>query len=267
MCLRWPVPPGKLHAILGAVRVALYHWTVAALGAALGALGACVPEGPKTDGDPLMPHFDFPTAVPRPAAASDPPLGARLSDDFERPDLGDDWYAKSPVWRIEAGQLCGMGAKNQGVWLKRRLPANARIEVEARSDSSEGDIKLELWGDGKSGATGHSYADATSYIAILGGWNNQLHVLARLDEHGDDRLVARVRQGATDIREQAVTLGRVYRFRIERGDDKTISWWVDDTLIHELADEAPLVGPGHDHLGFNNWQAHVCFDNLTITTL
>src|SRR5262245_28535695 len=70
--------------------------------------------------------------APRPSAK--PPVGARVEqtadaalltddpfgDDFERTDLGPDWKATSPVWRIESGRLCGEGAKNHGVWLQRR---------------------------------------------------------------------------------------------------------------------------------------------------
>ena len=70
----------------------------------------------------------------------------------------------------------------------RRLPVNARVEFDAVAESPEGDIKAELWGDGQSGATGSSYSNATSYLTIFGGWRNTKHVLARLDEHGDDRL-------------------------------------------------------------------------------
>ena len=53
------------------------------------------------------------------------------------------------------------GARNHPLWLRHRLPRNARIQVEAEAKSDDGDIKLEAWGDGHAAATGPSYTDAT----------------------------------------------------------------------------------------------------------
>jgi hypothetical protein len=200
-------------------------------------------------------------------AAEDAPLGTGFRDDFERGSLGPDWRALAPGWRIDGGELCGREARNRGVWLRRRLPVNARIEFDARTESPEGDIKAESWGDGRTGATGVSYTDASSYLTILGGWKNTLHVLARIDEHGADRQALTIEQDAQDPRARPVVPGRRYRFRIERRDSTTIAWWVDDLLYFELDDPEPLTGEGHDHFGFNDWAVKVCFDNLKVTPL
>lgn len=204
------------------------------------------------------------TSAPPASAPSDPPLDGPFEDDFERAELGPDWLALSPVWRIEGGRLCGRGARNRGVWLKRTLPTVARIEVTAIAASDDGDLKLELWGDGRSGAKGATYDHATGYVAILGGWRNQRHVLARLDEHGDDRLELVVDPSGDDRRRRAVIAHRPVRFVFERTDEKTLRWEVDGVIVHEMVDEEPLRGPGHDHLGFNDWEAPVCFDDLRI---
>ena len=188
-------------------------------------------------------------------------------DHFDRKELGSDWAALSPVWRIEDGELCAKGARNKGVWLKPTIPERARIEFNARSESPEGDLKAEVWGDGKTGATGSSYSNASSYLLILGGWQNTKHVLARLDEHGQDRLELAVDPEAPEPRALPVEPGQSYRFRVERADESTVSWWVDEHLIFELNDPAPLRGEGHDHVGFNEWAARICFDNLKITPL
>ncbi|RYE81981.1 MAG: hypothetical protein EOO75_21390, partial [Myxococcales bacterium] len=170
-------------------------------------------------------------------------------------------------WVLREGRLCAQGVRNRGVWLARRLPLNARVEFDAIAGSPVGDLKVEAWGDGVSGATGASYTNATSYLAILGGWKNTLHVLARLDEHGTDRLIVRVDRDDDDPRARPVTPGQAVRVRLERADGRTVVWSVDDRVMHQLADEAPLAGPGHDHLGFNDWEAPVCFDNLVVTPL
>lgn len=200
-------------------------------------------------------------------ALRDPLISAPFTDDFERQQLGADWRATGSGWDLDDGQLCGARVRNHPLWLARRIPINARIEFDAVSRGADGDIKVEVWGDGASAATGTSYSNATSYLAIFGGWKNRYHVLARLDEHGDDRKALKVDDDAESLPKQPVEIGRTYRFRIERSDGKTVVWAVDGVEIHRFEDPKPLVGPGHDHVGFNDWEVKVCFDNLVITPL
>ncbi|AKT37397.1 uncharacterized protein CMC5_015330 [Chondromyces crocatus] len=199
--------------------------------------------------------------------ASTEPAGKVFSDDFERAELGAAWNALSPKWKIVSGRLCARGARNQGVWLKQPLPINAVVEFDAIAETDVGDLKAEIWGDGKSGATQSSYVNATSYLTILGGWKNSKHVLARLDEHGDDRLEMDVEAEGDDERARPVAPGQVYRFKVERSDGRTVRWSVNGSEYFEFADPEPLVGSGHEHMGFNNWDAPVCFDNVRITSL
>jgi hypothetical protein len=183
-------------------------------------------------------------------------------------DLGPDWYqVKTTAWHIEGGRLCGQNAHNHGVWLKRVLPINARIEFDAVGESTDGDLKSEVWGDGQSAATSISYTNATSYLAILGGWKNTFHVLARLNEHGGDRKQIKIEPDTDDPREKPVTAGQIYHFKIERTDGKTVRWYVDNLEYLTFADSTPLVGVGHDHFGFNDWEVKVCFDNVKVTPL
>lgn len=181
-------------------------------------------------------------------------------------DLGPDWtQAQTTAWRIENGRLCGQNAKNHGVWLNRVLPPNARIEFDAISESPQGDLKCEVWGDGQSAATKQTYDNATSYIAILGGWKNTFHVLARINEHAPNRREIKVDPTSDDPRQRPVARGQVYHFRIERTDGRTVRWFVDGNEMASWADDEPLVGMGHDHFGFNDWEAKVCFDNVKVT--
>ena len=257
-------PAGALCRLFAAVFLA------AGLGGA-----ACVPEGPATSGGgaPEQVKTAAPVAQPpKPKGDSGgpparPPITAPFEDTFDRAELGPDWYALSPAWKITAGRLCVRGARNKGLWLARKLPVNARIELDAFAEAADGDLKVEAWGDGMSGATGTSYSNATSYLLILGGWKNSKHVLARLDEHGEDRLEIDVEPGADDERARPVEVGQPYRFKIEREDGKTLSFSVNGVEYFELLDPDPLAGPGHEHLGFNDWDAPVCFDNLKVTPL
>ncbi len=184
------------------------------------------------------------------------------------PALGTNWVAiRTNAWRIENGQLCGQNAHNHPVWLTKVLPQNARIEFDAVSFSDEGDLKAEVWGDGRSAASGASYNNATSYLTIFGGWKNTTHGIARLDEHGKDRKVIQIDRNSDDPRERPVVKGQVYRFKVERTDGKTVRWSVDGLEMLNFVDAQPLVGEGHDHFGFNEWEAKVCFDNVKVTPL
>ncbi len=223
--------------------------------------------------EPFEDDFDRPDAAVEHVAEA----GAEAGGEDGGPDaeahvppsnLGPNWLqAKTTAWRVENGKLCGRGAHNHGVWLNRTLPVNARIEFDAVAYSDEGDLKCEVWGDGRSFATGTSYTNATSYLAILGGWHNTLHVLARLNEHGQDRKELKVDKNSDDPRDRPVVAGQTYHFKVERTDGKTIRFFVDGLEYHKWTDPNPLVGQGHDHFGFNEWEAKVCFDNVKVTPL
>jgi hypothetical protein len=249
------------------------------LGWLLVLVAGCVPNGPASSSvdagaNPANPAAQKPKTAPpvvaRPTGSSSapsPPLGAGFEDKFERPAVGPDWIVTGGDWRIDGGRLCVKGARNHGAWLNRTLPTNVRIEFDAVSNSPDGDIKAEIFGDGTSAASGISYNNATSYLTIFGGWKNQFHVLARLDEHASDRPEIRIAPGSADERARPVSAGQVYRFKIERADGKTLTWWVGDVQMFKFVDPQPLTGPGHDHLGFNDWEVPVCFDNVKIVAL
>jgi hypothetical protein len=249
----------------------------------------CVPPGNAEPQDAGTGPAVAKTANPRasaPSASSSVSaevLRAPFEDEFERSgsmavasndsgglsgDLGPNWVATVPgVWHIESGRLCGEHARNHGVWLKHGIPVNARIEFDAIGQSTDGDLKAEYWGDGRSFATALSYTNATSYLTIFGGWHNKFHVLARLNEHGADRKEISVDPNSDDPREKPVNAGQVYRFKVERTDGHTVRWWVDGNEMLTFADTMPLTGPGHDHFGFNDWDVKVCFDNVRVVPL
>jgi len=137
-----------------------------------------------------------------------------------------------------------------------RSSKDIRVEFDVRCDTPDGDIKVELFGDGVSRAEAASYT-ATSYVVIFGGWNNSLNILARMDEHAKDRVVGPVYK---------VTPGHIYRMKVERRGN-AVAAWADNRQLVKLVDPDPLFGRGHDHFAFNNWQSDLWFDNLRITPL
>lgn len=205
---------------------------LAVVAAVLAVLAACVEQG-----DPAVPASGF-------------------SDSFDRAAIGELWHDTGGRYEIQNGQLHVHGAHNHPLWLRRRLPRDCRVEVDARSESPDGDIKVEVFGDGETYATEDEYT-ASSYVVIFGGWHNQLNVLARLNEHGQDR--------QTGPR-FPVEMGHTYHLKIERRGH-TITAWADDHELVHLTDAEPLEGRGHDHFAFNDWEADVWFDNLRIHAL
>ncbi len=185
-----------------------------------------------------------------------PRITQRFTDNFDRAEIGPEWRVTGPGWRIENGALRGEGVRNHPLWLRRKLPRDARIEFDAWSESPAGDLKCEVWGDGRSHATQASYT-ATSYVVIFGGWHNRYNVIARMDEHAPDR---RQRVGPR------VEMNRRYHFTIERRG-RLLRWMIDGEPMLEWDDPDPLAGPGHEHFAFNDWDAVVHFDNLAITPL
>ena len=190
----------------------------------------------------------------------DPPaITEAWHDDFERGRIGRDYYRTGPGYTVTDGALSAHGAHNHPLWLRRKLPHDVRIEFDAWSNEQRGDIKVEVFGDGRSYDPDGGRYTATGYEVIFGGWFNAKSIIARLDEHGND-VVQRV--------EPKVVPQRHYHWKIERAG-KTLRWYIDDMQVPFLVmdDIHPLEGAAHEYLGFNNWESDTWFDNLVITPL
>jgi hypothetical protein len=185
------------------------------------------------------------------AAASVP--GPGFQDAFERAEVGPDWWSAGGAWAIQDGALWGPGTRNDPLWLRMRLPRDVAVEFTARSEtatgSRPGDIKLEIFGNGRDHASG--------YVLVFGGWGNAISAIARLDEHGADRV---------ERADRKVEIGRTYRMRVERRGT-SLRWLVDGEPFLTLDDPHPLEGPGHDRFGFSSWDSDLHFDDLRIEPL
>ncbi len=182
------------------------------------------------------------------------PPGVPFADRFDRAELGDAWLNTGARYRLQNGELVIDHARNHPLWLRSPIPADAVIEFDTRSMSPDGDIKIELWGDGHSYAKTLSYT-ATSYVFIFGGWHNQISAIARLNEHGTDR------RERADVRVQP---GTTYHFRISKKGGH-IDWQIDGQPFLAFDDPDPLDGADHAYLGINDWDAELHFDNLSVS--
>jgi hypothetical protein len=187
-----------------------------------------------------------------------PPIGdTAWSDEFERSDVGADYVATDSVYEVRGGALRVEKAYNHPLWLRKKLPADAQIDLDVRSMSTAGDIKVEIWGDGESKAHDKGAYTSTAYVFIFGGWSNSRSILARQDEHGRN-MVARS--------DPKVEPGRTYHWKIVKKGGH-IEWSIDGAPFLAYDDPSPLGGPGHEYFGFNNWEAEVWYDNLVITPI
>jgi hypothetical protein len=179
-----------------------------------------------------------------------------FSDGFDRDELGTDWVVTGEGAFIEHGVLVVRDLHNHPLWLDRTLPDDVRIELDAWATTDEGDIKVELAGDGKSFARAVNYV-ASGYVLIFGGWNNSQNAIVRRNEHGRDKEV---------VTEPKVEADRRYHFTITRIGPE-IRWEVDGREILAYEDARPLQGPDQDHFAFSGWEAETRFDNLVIEAL
>jgi hypothetical protein len=187
------------------------------------------------------------------------PAAQPLRLDFETDVLSQFTSLAQGAAHVQNGVLQIQGLMNRPLWLQHPLPRDVRITIKARGLSPEGDVKVELFGDGHSGFVGDPRAayTATGYILVMGGWRNTTSAIAKQHEHGHDRAER------SDVR---VEPGRWYTWTIERRGER-LTWAVDDQPFLELNDPAPLYDDQHRYFAFSDWTSPVEFDDLVIEPL
>jgi hypothetical protein len=188
-----------------------------------------------------------------------PPIEGEWIDDFARQDLGRNYRPTSEAYRIADGALNVRGAYNHPLWLRKRLPDDVAIELDVWGKTQDGDLKVEIFGDGESHAHDKGAYTSTGYVLCMGGWNNSKSFIARGSEHGEDMQTRA---------QPRVVPGQRYHWKIVRRGGR-IDWFVDDMATPFLSydDAAPYRGDGHGYFGFNNWQSDAYYDDLKIAPL
>jgi hypothetical protein len=188
-----------------------------------------------------------------------PPITETWQDGFDRGRIGGDYFRTGPGYAVVDGAMSAHGAHNHPLWLRHKLPRDVRIEFDTWSNETRGDIKVEVFGDGRSYDPDGGRYTATGYEVIFGGWYNSKSIIARLDEHGQDMAQR------TDPK---VVATLHYHWVIER-KGATMKWFINDlqTPFLVYTDPHPLEGPGHEYFAFNNWETDTWFDNLVISRL
>jgi hypothetical protein len=191
-------------------------------------------------------------------AQEPPPIAAPFVEDFASGRVDPArWNATSSGYSVVDGALLARNARNHPLWLRPPLPCDVQLELTTWSDSPDGDIKIEVMGDGASFDPDQGAYTSSAYVFVFGGWRNSLSTIARMDEH---------RARMTVDEQTRVEPGRKYRWTI-RFAGGTIDWSIDGRPFLHAEDPEPLCGPGHHHFAVDDWAVPVHFDDLTITPL
>ncbi|MEO7035359.1 MAG: hypothetical protein ABI548_15650 [Polyangiaceae bacterium] len=183
------------------------------------------------------------------------PIVADFNENFERAGVGSTWRDSGGSYRIVSGELVASHARHHPIWLRRRLPRDISMEFDARTMSPDGDIRVVVFGDGKSANPEAEGCQSTGYELVFGGWKNHLSELCRGGQTDGGHQRART--------DWPVVPGRTYHNYVTRKDG-IIAWYIDGHEMMSWTDPEPLTGPGHDAFGFDGGETEVFFDNLVI---
>jgi hypothetical protein len=201
--------------------------------------------------------------------AKTPVITEPFSDTFDRAEVGPSWLDTSGGnAKVVNGEVVLHEGFNRPLWLRKRLPPDAVVEVEMTSKSPDGDLKVELYGDGQSADPDQGTYDPTGYVFVFGGWQNSLSIIGKLGEHEDAVKVSRRHSraaagAAADGLDVGVVPGKTYKFTITRKGG-SLDWKIDGQPFLSWTDPEPLGGEQHSYLAFTNWKVEAHADNLRI---
>lgn len=184
-----------------------------------------------------------------------PAITEPFEDGFDRAEVGPNWHDTGGSFRVVDGKLNVANGRNHPLWLRRKLPADLIVELDAMSKSPEGDLKVELFGDGEAFDPDGNRYTPTGYIFVFGGWMNSQSIIGRLGEH--DAEVKATRSAPP------VVPGKTYHWTITKRGGQ-IDWTIDGQPFLSWTDPQPLSGARHQYFAIGNWETNVYFDTLKI---
>lgn len=166
-----------------------------------------------------------------------------FSDDFENGELSENWKIVHGSWRVENGALVTKGGTLVSA---KPLTGLQRIEFDAvAANETCSDLSSFI-------QAGEKDFLKTGYFAQFGGAGNTVNGLRR--------------QGVTleKRNKPKITPGKVHKI-VTECDGNHVRLIVDGETIFDHVDDHPLLGEGHDRLGFYFWTP-TSIDNVKVFT-
>jgi hypothetical protein len=155
------------------------------------------------------------------------------SDDFERAELGTNWFARSGAARLANGRLFLSGA-GATLLSEKAFAPDVKLEfvAEANPDLPPCDLSATLCANQLFG---------WDYLFAFGGNNNQFNQLLGGTAPVVDRKPSML-----------IEPGRKYRLTAVK-EGRRLGYFVDGRQILEAEDSDPVGGPGFDRVGLVTW--------------
>ena len=159
-----------------------------------------------------------------------------FSDDFERDSPGDSWKVISGNWKVKNGKLISSESGGGKIVLLKRIEGFHRLEFDAVSNAGRPcDLSPFI----------HSNTDQTSssgstpgYLFQFGASGNTINIFRRDGDRTDCATVSRL-----------IQRGKVHKI-VAEFDGVTLQLVVDGIPILQYREQIPLLGKGHDMVGF-----------------
>lgn len=156
-----------------------------------------------------------------------------FEDDFDRSELGPDWFVRSGTAEIRSGRLYLRGAGATAL-IRRAFADDVRLEFLAEADPELPPCDL-------SAALASSEFWGYHYLLAFGGNHNRLNQIVGGGARKVDERPSRLIDG-----------GKTYRLAAIR-EGRRLAYEVDGVLLIESEDPDPVGGPGFDRAGLVTW--------------
>ncbi len=167
-----------------------------------------------------------------------------FSDDFQRTELGPDWDVKTGKWTVGGGELTASG---EGIIrLTHAFPGLQKVEFEATVTPNPGvsDVTPFI----QSGTNGLY----EGYLMRFGGNYNKDSGVLRKGE-------------VMEASERVIEPNKTHKIVVEN-DGAQVRLTVDGDVVAAFTEDYPLIGDGHDRIGFYKFEGILKIRNLKVFT-
>ena len=167
-----------------------------------------------------------------------------FADDFQRSDLGPDWQTIEGKWVVTNGCLVSNG---EGTLVTaRKFPGLQKITFNAVTEPNPGVSDMSPFIQAGTNGFGNGY------MLQFGGNYNKGSAIHRKGKQVQES-------------QQKIEPGRTYAMVAEY-DGITVRLTVDSKVVAEYPEQYPLLGEGHEQIGFYVYEGKVKISNLKVYT-